>query len=384
MPIIPRQLRTIRIRDWHFKPSDKWGRLRYIFVYVKTEMQQGNFAAWILAQAIGRANQRSRLSKTKNLCFCYSTLHAIQNIADPHKKRQNTCFFPGIFAHSLLGFVDSLGFRSAPSTGANVLIFIIANACRGYRITVWIPHLGPEDLTPFVRRLIGELDGFQSVQYIDDGMGFLSRDTLIYQRGYISSTAQIHSWDFMALPSEAGFPPTAVRSHFQRAIEVVRTTYPFLLNQGLRQLGQQMHQKGEIPVSLVLSSKLIDVDFCLRSLVLCYPPCQAFYIPHYNASKNHSQLDLTLHKLPLEMPEFGLLGIAEQLPCRIFFGLTSSIVILIEMLLRLNSRVDVVLVYAGHDGRQDTCSGQLMHFKKLLIHYQQLSAVREKGINIVI
>jgi hypothetical protein len=146
----------------------------------------------------------------------------------------------------------------------------------------------------------------------------------------------------------------------------------------------EMHQKGEIPVSLVLSSKLIDVDFCLRSLVLCYPPCQAFYIPHYNASKNHSQLDLTLHKLPLEMPEFGLLGIAEQLPCRIFFGLTSSIVILIEMLLRLNSRVDVVLVYAGHDGRQDTCSGQLIHFKKLLIHYQQLSAVREKGINIVI
>lgn len=355
-----------------------------MFAYVKTDLKQGKFAGWILAQGIGRINQASRHGKIVNLCFCISTIHLVQNISDPYITRENTYFFAGYFSQNVLRIAEKLGFRSDLLSGSRVLTFLIAHVCRGHRFMLWIPHLGVEDYTPFVRSFIGELYAFQSVQYIDDGMGFLSRDTLIYQRGYIPSFARIYSWDFMALPSDAGLPLTTKRSHFQRAIEVARTAYSFLLDQGLNQVSQHMQLRHGIPVEIVLSSKLLDVDFCLRNLVQCYPPYQAFYIPHYNGNKNYEQLASTLHNLSLEIPELGLLGIAEHLPCRIFFGVTSSIVILIEMLLRLNSTVHVELIYAGHDDRQDAHSSELMCFKKLLIHYQQLDVVREKCIDIVI
>jgi hypothetical protein len=350
---------------------------------LKREMALVSFTPWIFAQGLGRINLFCRSSKVFNICLCYSPIHVLINIADPSVTSQGTFFFPGIFASRLIAVVEALGFNSEPLSNQSFILALVSSVSRGHRFIVWVPHLGPDDLPPFVRQVIRELEPLQAVRYIDDGFGFLARDTLIYEKKYISPDATIYSWDFKVPLSEMGMPPVVVRSCFQRAIKIVMTTYPYLLNQGLGQISCQMQQKCPTPVSIVLASKLLDVDFCLRKIASCAKSCQSFYVPHYNVLKNYAPLARALASLPLEVPEFGLLGIALSMPCRIFFGLTSSIIILIELLLRFDFAHSVELVYAVDRLRTDPRSSQLDSFNTILTRYQKLDGFRHRSINIV-
>ncbi|MFN9932805.1 MAG: hypothetical protein ACK55R_07580, partial [Cyanobacteriota bacterium] len=139
-----------------------------------------------------------------------------------------------------------------------------------------------------------------------------------------------------------------------------------------------------IPINSVLASKLLDVDFCLSKLNSQESLSRSFYIPHYDPAKNIEQVSSTLPSLKLDMPEFGLLGIAEHLPCRVFFGLTSSIIILVELLLRRNSSHNFELVFAGQESCQNSRHEELMRFKSLLSRYSGHVELRHHNISIVL
>jgi len=358
-------------------------KLHRRIAYVKMEVKQGNVAAWILAQALGRLNKATSSHQTMNLCFCFSTLHVIQNLAASSLTQKDTCLFYGIFSRHLSGFIRKLEFQSLCASDTKVILVLFAQAWRGKRFAVWIPHLAPH-YTPFVRRLLRELCAHECVYYIDDGFGFLSRDTYLFQMNYIPANAVIHSWDFTGPHPEAGFPAIVQRSRFSQALSIVQERCPNLLNQGLSKLRADKADAPLIPINFVLASKLLDVDFCLSKLNSQETLSRSFYIPHYDPAKNIEQVSSTLPSLKLDMPEFGLLGIAEHLPCRVFFGLTSSIIILLELLLCRNSSHSFELVFAGQESCQNPRHEELMRFKSLLSRYSGHVELRHHNISIVL
>ncbi len=355
-------------------------------------MKQGNFAAWItantaawiLAQAVGRLNRRKEWSQATNVCFCISTLHAMCSVASSTATEANTIFFYTPYSKRLHGFISKLGFRVYCVSDYRVSMLLLSEVFYGKKVIAWIPHASPLGFSPFVRRLILTLDSLLSVKYIDDGMGFISRNTLVYRMGYIRRDEQIHSWNFLSSPTKAGFPATVSRSQFQRALEVIRSHNPSLISQGMKRIRGLSASKAGCPVNLILGSKLLDADLCFRHVEQNDPRRQTYYVPHYNVTKNYPVIALRFPSVDLEMPEFGLLGIAEAVSCRIYFGVTISIVFLIELLLRNDSSRAVEFVFVGERCCQGPHGEELIDFRRLLNHYQAQKALRDKGINILI
>ena len=371
------------MRNLRFKsPGGLWAKLRERLTHATLTEDYGNAAGWILAQGIGRLNRRRQSNQSTSICFCCSTLHAICNIADPLMTETNTVFFYTLYASHLYEFIRRLGFKAFGSSDWRVGLVLLSEAARGNQIVIWIPHLSPLDYSHFVRSLILGLTAFQSVKHIDDGMGFVSNETHIYRIGYLSGSELIHSWDFLPMPSKVGFPATLNRSQFRHALEVVRLRNPSLISQGLARIREISAAQTCTHVNLILAAKLLDADLCLRQLGQSDQPSQTLYIPHYNAVKNDSRLAILFPNLNLAIPEFGLLGIAEVMPSRIFFGVTSSAIFLIELLLRVDTSQAVEFVFVGTQHCNDAHAREVIMFRELLSHYQGQRALKEKDIHI--
>ena len=194
-------------------------------------------------------------------------------------------------------------------------MLLLSEAFHGKKVIVWVPHTSPLGLSPFVRRLILTLDSLLSVKYIDDGMGFISRETLIYRMGYIRRHVQIHSWDFLSSPTTAGFPATVSRSQFQRALELVKFRHPSLISQGVKGIRQFSAEKASSPVNLILASMLLDPHLYLSDIEHSHPPCQTYYAPHYHDGK-------TIQSLPLDFP--ALILTCHSLACLASWNLLAA------------------------------------------------------------
>lgn len=239
----------------------------------------------------------------------------------------NSIFIYAFYAARLCEFVKSLGFKVHSAlgfSGYRPVVVMLEHVLQGRRLTIWIPHLSPLDFSAFTQTLISSLEAYQIVKRIDDGMGFVSRDTLIYRNNYISTRELIYSWDFTPDLARLGFHNTITRSLFGRAVDVVASSNPSLMCEGLPQIEPSVANRPGKQIRLILVSKLLDEDVCMKPIKENDVQACCFYIPHYNAAKHSRQFSLKFPSIQLGMPEFGLLGIAEVFSCTIYFGITAT------------------------------------------------------------
>jgi hypothetical protein len=347
--------------------------------YIKASRALGS----LLAHITGYLNSMSKSKKQINLCFCCSTLHVVCNIADPLLDKKNAIFFFTFYAGNLKGFIKKLGYSTYSASGFWPVMVIVSNIFKGNRLTIWIPHLSPVDFSFFAQALIHKLKRYQVVKYIDDGMAFASRDTLIYRKNYISVGEGIYSWDFTLNISMLGFPNTITRSYFDKAIDVVASSNPSLISEGLTQLRLASSNKTGKQIKIILASKLLDEETCMKDVREDDIQSYCYYIPHYNGIKNSKRFSLEFPLLRLSMPEFGMLGIAGSVSCKIYFGVTATAIFFTELLIRSRYSKPVDLCFVGKENCETIYMSEVKYFRKVLTLYQSHPALEEKGIRIL-
>lgn len=351
-------------------------------------MPAWRIAQWLLVLAC-RINQGRNGGPVLHLCCCCSTQHIVANLADPALAAQPTILIPSLRATHLHAFAGRLGRRCLPPCSAAVPGILVLWVLCGGRIKAWVPHLCPLEFPARLLRVLREMERFAALSYFDDGLGAVSRQVAIYREGWLPRDAPIHSWDHWSRPAAAGFPATLHRSSFGRALRLVESRDPSLCRQGLPPLqrhGLAPPRQGFWPerVTVVLASRHLDAERCLRLSGATNGRLPAFYVPHYRPEKNDPELMKTLSPLPMEMPEFGLLGLVQSVPCQIFFGVSSTVVFLMELLFRVPKRLPVQLVFCPVDAGALGCADELQAFRRLMNHYQSLAIFSAKGLSMAL
>lgn len=217
-------------------------------------------------------------------------------------------------------------------------------------------------------------------RFFDDGLGFFTRESHIYRQGWIARDATLHSWDyslneFMAREASR----LRRRSSFARALALVQSHAPsFFQASG-----------AEIPCSdagarlnIFLASRCLDFSVCSPILRSINRVESTYYVPHYNVDKNDRHMMARLPLLRFALPEFGLLAMAQCTFLRLYFGITSTAINLLELMLRsdLVYRLECVFplgASADHAANQD-----VMAFAALLDRYKKLELLSARGIDI--
>jgi hypothetical protein len=315
-------------------------------------------------------------------------MHLIANLADPALARQPAILIRPVEAIHLRPLADRLGCHCLPANPRLVATILVAWILGGGRIHVWVPHLSPLDFPASLRAVLLQMGADGALRYFDDGLGCVSRESSVYRNGWVPRQATLHSWDYWSEPASASFPVTVNRSSFARALELVQSRAPGLCWQGIPLLESQgllgaPRGTQSWPVALALASSHLDPVRVFERLAAPAQGSPAFYLPHYNAAKN----DPTLMKLPVlrfDVPEFGLLGLAQHRPFSLLFGVTSTVLVLLELLFRAPVTYPVTFVCCASGCGEAAAPDERLSFLRLLAHYRDLPLFSAKGLAMVL
>jgi hypothetical protein len=135
-------------------------------------------------------------------------------------------------------------------------------------------------------------------------------------------------------------------------------------------------------LNIFLASRCLDFSVCSPILRSINGPESTCHVPHYNVDKNDRRMMTRLPLLRFELPEFGLLAMARRTSLRLYFGITSTAINLLELILRsdLGYRLECVFPIGAspdHAANQDA-----MAFAALLGRYKKLELLSARGVDI--
>lgn len=328
-----------------------------------------------------RTKARQGGRRVLQLFFCCSTWHLIANVADPALTGSAAIIVRSVHATHLRGLARRFQLPIIAPRGSVVAAILILWVLSGGVVNVWLPHLSPSDFPGhFLRSFLSSLEAQGVARFFDDGLGFFTRESHIYRQGWIARNATLHSWDyslneFMARECSR----LRRRSSFARALALVQSHAPSLFQAS----------GAEIPccdagarLNIFLASRCLDFSVCSPILRSINGPESTCYVPHYNVDKNDRRMMTRLPLLRFELPEFGLLAMAQRTSLRLYFGITSTAINLLELILRSDLGYRLECVFPIGTSPDHAANQDAMAFAALLGRYKKLELLSARGVDI--
>ncbi len=222
----------------------------------------------------------------------------------------------------------------APSVAASIFW-----ALRRRRVpALYTPHLSPLIFSAREILVLRILERLSLVEYFDDGMALTSQRGILWKQGYIRSKPdQLLGWDYSFLPwREANRCASVIASY---------ETLGSIFCQA--RLGRPCHfQRQTSPTErydVVMASKWLDTDKYLSDH---HAPStrKIIYIPHYRDHKNcEALMGMAILWEPQPNLELGLPAAMVSIE-RCYFGVSSSIFYVLEVLLKQQAQIDTEFI----------------------------------------
>jgi hypothetical protein len=200
---------------------------------------------------------------------------------------------------------------------------------------VYIPHLSEYLTDDICHAFIKTLHGKGIVRFYDDGLAAACRQNHHIMTNALPKSSTIYTWDYAFLQSitESNAVPRSslaksrwlLRTHFSMDIEAFKNILIGSTNSGYP------NNPFLVMASKGLSLALIKECLNLKEMADCY------YIPHYQPQKNNSYLISSTRLIRVAHLEASLLGLLETSHFSICFGITSTILYLLDAVLAHSS-----------------------------------------------
>jgi hypothetical protein len=238
---------------------------------------------------------------------------------------------------------------------------------------VYVPFISPYLFPAKQYNLLRLLNRLGLIRFYDDGIGAMSLQTVPWRKKYIScSQDQLISWDYRFLC--AGKPK-------QNMVSILHA-YEFFSQHlvdhpppdGSANHGQPLHANDSWKGDLIISSKWVDWSSVL-AMVGKENVSSATYLPHCVSHKNNQYLLENSVSWPYKIPPELVLPEVLNRYETVFFGVTSTIPFVIEVMLSLSLPVLPLFVLAI-DYQQADSSGEAEDFTEKIRFYQQHHQLR--------
>jgi hypothetical protein len=340
----------------------------------------------------------SVINKDSGLCrqdlfICASSIHILQCISRDYYRPSHSYFFYGK-GTNLKNLFLQLHIKNKIINASDLIKAILLVIWHRKSLRVWVPHLSEYILPCFCLSLLTELDNKNFIYYYDDGTSAFTKSNLINVECLLPKNASISSWNYIFI-GKKGFPQGIEKvSHFDRALLLLDHnpslgSYSFV-RQHQSENSASIYE-GDCQVALtppskkilVMASKSLDNSELLRCLSF-QDLSHAIYIPHYRKSKNHAlfnSLSIFMHSGFLE---FSLYSLCKSDSVEIYHGITSTVLILTELLLRCPLPVNVVFIFMPTRLLEtETRKQELSDYVQVLQYYKYSRLVQEKGITYI-
>jgi len=182
------------------------------------------------------------------------------------------------------------------------------------------------------------LERLSLVEYFDDGMALTSQRGILWKQGYIrSQPGQLLGWDYSFLPWREANRCASVMASYETLGSIVCKAR----QDRAGHFHEQTPPTGSYDV--VMASKWLDTDKYLSDH---HEPStrKTIYIPHYRDHKNcEALMGMAILWEPKPNLELALPAALGQIG-RCYFGVTSSIFYILEVLLKQQARINTEFI----------------------------------------
>jgi hypothetical protein len=258
-----------------------------------------------------------------------------------------------------------------------------------------MPHVSPHILHTYGFSALKILSDRDLVNFYDDGMTSISSKSNLYLSAYIPQHFHINSWDYLFLRDQSFRQHVKPLSSINKALSLLKQ-FPSLYDFSIKRESHEQIKSSElISISkleklstlnsksgkaIILSSKSLEETVVFDNLKQ-EEFSEIYYVPHYRPTKNNQkfmELKLFNHS---GFVEYSLLNLCLQTPLLIFHGVTSTVILLTEFLLRQDKSINVKFVFCS---TQDYCRSadrqEYVDYIKVLEYYSLLHVTASKGI----
>jgi hypothetical protein len=344
------------------------------------------------------------LGRRSTLWICVSSMHVLLAASRPaNENRRDVVFYTRLKDQACLA--SSLGLACTRLE----LVWLLVEIWRGIllfrKIEILVPHVSPYIMSPSLLTFFQKLQAHGLLAYYDDGMSSLSRRTHLFRQRFIPPKALIHAWNFEGLRALRRNGPVFPLSSLPRLMSLL-STRPWLAGfrldavpanslashsavlgqcvQALTTPGDHVGRVDHGSLTFVLASKSLNPMAAPLRQRLKHPDATTYYLPHYQSEKNCSAISKELIRIFPAQPELFLFCVSRHVSVDLFFGVTSSVVLLMELILagpychrlKLFPCIDLRLSRGRH---WDECEDYIA----LLDHYRRAFRLEAKGIELM-
>lgn len=345
----------------------------------------GRFIGRLLAIGV----QKNIGKDSNQLYICASSMHIIQCMSQVGDPTAQSHFFYGNHSNLSKEF-DKVDIHGMPISGFALAKFILTSILTRKSLKVWLPHLSLQILSNFCYSLLREIQINGFLCFFDDGTSSFTENNIINRKGYLPTGFSVSSWNYMFLGQE-GFPQGIQKiSSFEKALQIL-LDHPSI--GGVRFVNsicdqsfntacsvnalKSMHSERMI---IALASKHLDNESILSQLSLTSAK-NVVYAPHYRMGKNHLELNKITKLWHCGFLEYSLYELCRSKSTVIYHGITSTVLILIELLVRCPQIVDVKFIFQPIKTVSDNyIELEKADYIKALNFYRSSDWTRKKGI----
>jgi hypothetical protein len=200
---------------------------------------------------------------------------------------------------------------------------------------VYIPHLSEYLTDSICHAFIDILHGKGIVRFYDDGLSAACRLNHNIMTNALPKGSTIYTWDYAFLKSinESSVVP---RSSLAKSRRLLRTHFSMDIRAFKHILSGLSNSCSPNNPFLVMASKGLSLALIKQCLNLKDKPT-CYYIPHYQPQKNNSYLLSSTRVIRVVHLEASLLGLLETNHFSICFGITSTILYLLDAVMTHSS-----------------------------------------------
>jgi hypothetical protein len=364
--------------------------VKVLYTFGNWAYKSSNFCGNVTGKILALSIKKEAARGYKELLICASSVHIMLCESLVNKDLGQRYYFYGI-SFSLKEVFAKIGITSKPVSAYSLIKVIVLSICTGKSVRVWVPHLSPYTLTNFSRSLLSQLAKRGFVIYFDDGMSAISNRSAIYIEGFLPTNSKVASWNYMFANHE-GFPQgIETLSSIEKAILLLKR-YPWLGDSDVTGLTQksrkntscceeyQANAPGKLRKTIVLASRMLDINY-VQENIKTYGSINTYYIPHYRKDKNHPELNKLMNIKHSGFLEYSLYLLCKDQPTQVFHGITSTILLLAEFLLRCPYNVDVTFNYVPSNIESDLIKKEEKEdYEKVLQYYKSSILLKNKGV----
>lgn len=352
--------------------------------YIEFRRALASFAdkieAFVRVGSLAWNREISMVTPIRQVVLVVTNSHLLQNLSSA--ENLNDCVTQAYYfaktSDSKKLLVESTRYQIIISelTYRKLRVELRRSASERSQFTLLLPLLAEYLFDQKTYELVCALFKFGFVSFYDDGLAGACSKTQNMIRGLVPSREKIFSWDYSFIAFSKGYPQTVTRSSLSASRKLLRSSLKdeYLVFSNYFENIQCCSDNKVINANIILSSKGLSLPLVLECIGKSALR-QTVYVPHYQKWKNNNFLINACVVLNPQNLESALLGLVENQSCRILFGISSSVLYVLEACLstlRSNKGLHYEMILCCNTAELDKDSShEYEDFSKVIMSYNR-------------